>query len=244
MALSDLVVTREMDFVERYAASIGLSVRRCTVIVEGTTDVELFSLAARLEECKSGFDLMGTDLSIVAAGLRENGGTRGVIKELVTLRGLARTCLEPNGKPRYRFVGLLDNDDAGKRAVNLVRNVDVSVIEYKDVWRLWPVMPLTGNLVPSTVKTTFERDNARYKGLDWELEDLLHQRFMDAFLSDHPGVEKKQRRLCHDRVHYELTSHGKALLHRFVKENAMHQDLIGVIEVIRALRHYLGLKAN
>lgn len=236
-------MTADMDFVERYATSIGLAVRRRTVLVEGTTDVELFSLAARMERRKTGFDLLGTDLAIVAAGVGDNGGTRGVVRELVSLRGLARSCLEPNGKPRYRFVGLFDNDEAGKRAVSLVRNVDASIVEYKDVWRLWPVMPLTGNLVPSTVQTTFERENACYKGLDWELEDLLHQGFMEAFFSDNPRA-LRQRRTCLDCAHYELTPDGKALLHRFVKHNAMHEDLIGVIGVLRALRHYLGLKSS
>ena len=45
-----------------------------------------------------------------------------------------------------------------------------------------------------------------------------------------------------DRVHYEWTRDGKAHLHRFTRQHAMYEDLKGVIEALRALRLYLGVK--
>src|SRR5450755_778094 len=86
-------MAEELDPVARYGMGLGLAVRNRTVLVEGTTDAELFHLAARLEREATGLDLLGTDLAILAAGSGDLGGTRGVIRELVCLRGLARVCL-------------------------------------------------------------------------------------------------------------------------------------------------------
>jgi hypothetical protein len=45
------------------------------------------------------------------------------------------------------------------------------------------------------------------------------------------------------KTHRDLTRDGKAKFHEFVKENAVHADLQGVIATIRALRFYLGMPA-
>jgi hypothetical protein len=221
--------------------SLGYRVCPRTVIVEGTTDVELFQLAARLEREATGGELLGQDLSIIAAGVGDLGGTRGVIRELMVLRGLGRTHLLPNGRPVYRFVALFDDDKAGKQAVRAAKDFDTSLLEYKDLFRLCPVMPIPGNLDPGAMQKAFERENAPYKGIEWEAEDLLSEEFYQSFLSDHPAALVKSTS-AGGRIHRDLSKDGKARLHRFVKENAMHKDILGAIEVLRALRFYLGLK--
>lgn len=233
-------MAEELDTVKRYGLALGWELRSRTVLVEGTTDAELFQLAARLERNKTGVDLLGGELAIVAAGAGDQGGTRGVIRELVCLRGLARTCLLPNGRPRYRFVGLFDNDKAGRQAVSAARNLDTSILEYKDVFRLWPVLPSGGNLDPKTLQKSFDRENTHYNGLDWELEDLLPEQFFDAFLADHPNAVTKTTSIG-GKIHRDLTRDGKAHLHRFVKRYAMHEDLLSVIDVLRAIRFYVCL---
>ncbi|MDQ3776810.1 MAG: hypothetical protein M3461_21900 [Pseudomonadota bacterium] len=234
-------MAEELDSVARYAMVLGFAIRPRTVLVEGTTDVELFRLAARLECERTGIDFLAKDLAIVAAGERDRGGVHGVIRELLALRGMARTCLLPNGRPRYRFIGLFDNDKAGQEAVKLARVIDTSILEYKDVFRLWPTMPLAGNLDPGTMQKTFERQNADYKGLKWELEDLLPQQFVAAFLSDYPGAVAHSMSL-RGKVHRDFTRDGKAHLHRFVKQHAVRDDLATVVEVLKAIRFYLGLQ--
>jgi len=233
-------VPEEIDSVARYARFLGFTARRRTVLVEGTTDEDLFLLAARLEHEATGSDLLGEDLAIVAAGVGDRGGTRGVIRELVSLRNMAYTCLLPNGKPRYRFIGLFDNDKAGKEAVHLASYVDNSILEYKDVFRLRPIMPSTGNLDPQTLKKTFERQNAEYTGLDWELEDLLPEDFIDAFVSDLPGAVLRTSCIG-GKVHRDFARDGKSRLHRFIKQYAIRKDIMAVIDVLKALRFYLGL---
>lgn len=230
----------ELDSVAQYGMSVGLAVRPRTVLVEGTTDEALFELAARVECDATGVPLIGEDLAVLAAGERDRGGTKGVIRELFSLRGMARTCLLPNGRPRYRFIALFDNDNAGRRAVALARDVDNSILEYKDLFRLRPAMPLPGSLDPSGMQRAFERDNAKYKGLDWELEDLLPDSLIDAFLTERPYAVLRSFEK-NGRVHRDFTRDGKAHLHRFIKDYAVREDPAVVIEVLSAMRFYLGL---
>lgn len=234
-------MAEELDFVARYAMGDGLAIRNRTVLVEGTTDAELFQLAARLEYEATGTDLLGPDLAIVAAGVGNLGGTRNLCRRLWVLRDLARNCLSESGSLRYRFIGLFDNDDAGKQAVKAVRAFDTSILEYRDVFRLWPVMPLPDSLDPGTVERAVHRANAGYKGLKWELEDLLPQEFVEVFLSEHPGAVAHSTAIG-NRVHWDLTRDGKARLHGFVKRNAVRDDLSGVMEVLKAVRFYLRMK--
>ncbi len=209
-------------------------------MVEGTTDAELFRLAARLELERTGADLFSGGLAIIAAGEGDQGGTRGVVRELNALRCFARASLMSNGRPRYRFVGLFDNDDAGRKAINGARTLDSSILEYKDIFRLQPVMPCTGNLDPTTLQKTFERLNGNYKGLDWELEDLLPKGFFDAFLTECPGAVARSSEKA-GIVHREFTRDGKARLHRFVRQHAIRDDLGGVIETLHSIRFYLAM---
>ena len=234
-------MAEELDFVARYAIGEGLAIGNRTVLVEGTTDVELFQLAARLEYETTGTDLLGPNLTIVAAGIGHLGGTRNLCRRLWVLRDLARHCLSENGSPRYRFIGLFDNDKAGKQAVKSARAFDTSILEYKDVFRLWPVMPLPDNLDPGTVEKAFDRANEPYKGLEWELEDLLPKEFVEVFLSDHPEAVVRSTSI-EKKVHRDLTRDGKARLHRFVKQHAVHDDVGGVIEALKAVRFYLRIK--
>ena len=229
-----------IDFIANYGQSHGWNLRPRTVLVEGTTDVGLFELAARLERKKTGLDLFENGLAIIAAGEGDQGGTHGVVRELNALRCYARYSLLPNGNHKYRFIGLFDNDDAGRRAINGARVVDKSIHEYKDVFRRRPVMPCNVSLDVKTLGKTFEQLNSDYKGLDWELEDLLTVDFFDAFLADHPSAVRRQTQKG-NRIHRDFTPDGKANLHRYIKGNAIHEDLEAVVEVIKSLRFYLNL---
>ena len=101
-------------------------------------------------------------------------------------------------------------------------------------------MPLPGNLDPGAVQKTFERENSCYKGLDWELEDLLPQEFVEAFLSEHPTAVA-QSKTMKGKVHRDLTRDGKPLLHRFIKQHAVLADLTTIIATLKAIRYYLNI---
>lgn len=230
-----------LDSVQRYASTLGIRVQPRTVLVEGTTDVDLFELAAKYERQEAGLDLLGGGFAIVAAGVGEQGGTKGVVRELVSLRAVARTVLLSDGRPKYRFMGLFDNDNAGRQSVKGAHDFDTSIIEFRDMFRLWPVLPIPMDLDPTSLQRRFESENANFKGIDWELEDLLPASLIDAFVDEHHGAVARTSPM-NGKIHRDFTRDGKAKLHRFVKDNALHADLIGVIEALKAIRSYLGFR--
>ena len=228
------------DSVVNYCESLGFSAKPRTVLVEGETDVDLFSRAAASEKRHTGSDLLNHEFGIGAAGKGDNGGTKGVLRELTVLKALARITLLPNGRPKYRFIGLFDNDDAGKYAVRTAGVFDSSVIEFRDVFRLWPSMPVVTNFDSNSLRKAFEAENEPCKGLDWEIEDLLPESFLSAFMAEKPGCVLRTIKKC-DRTHRDYSRDGKAKLHRFIKDNAVHADLGEVIQTVRRLRSYMGL---
>lgn len=229
----------QLDIVARYGLSRKWHLRQRSVLVEGTSDVTLFGLAANHYLRKHHKALLA-DMAIVAAGEGDRGGTHGVIRELVTLRSLAAVHLSPTGRPVYRVIGLFDSDTAGNKAVRGAREVDASIIEYRDVFRLRPAMPKDGSLDPSALQRSFERLNEPYQGLSWELEDLVDAEFMELFLSERPSALMREETMS-GSTHRELTRDGKSQLVRFCKDHAELQDLAKIVEVLHALRHYLNL---
>jgi hypothetical protein len=103
-------------------------------------------------------------------------------------------------------------------------------------------MPCEGNLDPKTLERTFDRLNTDYRGLHWELEDLLPASFIDAFLKDHPTAVRSAMPMA-GKIHREFTPDGKARLHRYIRDYAIREDLSEVIGVIKAMRFYLCLPA-
>ena len=236
-------MVKNLDYIARFARAKNFDIRPRTVFVEGVTDVELLKLAAKLEKENTGIDLLGDHLAIIAAGERDRGGVKGVCRELVCFKNMAGGCLLPNGRPKYRFVGLVDNDRAGRQATHDVRKIDTSILEFKDVFRLWPIMPLSHNRDPGALRKSFEHENREYKGLDWELEDLLPETLLEGFLDEFPTAVVRSNSM-HDKMHRDWTPDGKARLHRFVKKCAIHVDLVAVVDVLRALWHYLGIRLS
>lgn len=230
-----------MDIVAKYGASKGWRLLPRSVLVEGTSDVSLLTLAADHFHRETGKALLG-DLAIVASGEGDRGGTSGVVRELVVLRNLATAYLSPAGFPVYRVIGLLDDDTAGRKAVTGARKIDVSIKEYYDVFRLRPIMPRTGSLDPSALERDYEKQNALYKGLAWELEDLVGEPLMSLFLEEYPTALVRVGKSS-DAVHRDLTRDGKSQLVRFCNAHADLENLQGFVDVLHALRHYLRLPA-
>ena len=231
----------EIDLVARYCVSKGWCLLPRTILVEGTSDVSLFKLAAERFQQKTGKDIFA-GLAIVAAGEGDRGGTSGVVRELVTLRSLAAAYLSAAGLPVYRIIGLFDNDTAGQKAVNGARILDTSIIEYRDVFRLRPIMPSTGSLDPCALKLNFNKQNEAYKGLTWELEDLVGETLIALFLEEYPKALLREQKIS-DAVHREFTRDGKTHLMRFCQENADLANLQRLIDVLHALRHFMNLPA-
>ena len=92
-----------MDAIAIYGMSKGWQLRKHIVLVEGTSDEALFRLADELLR-PVGIELLGEEISIVAAGEHDRGGTFGVGRELITLRSMAPYILDQDGS---LFIGQL-----------------------------------------------------------------------------------------------------------------------------------------
>ena len=203
----------------------------------------MFSLARELEIAASGNDLYTGGLSIIAPGKGDCGGVSGVVRELTILRGLSAFVLDGQGRKKYRIIGLVDDDSAGRRAISTARSLDSSVREYRDLFRIRPNMPTRGNLDPQTLGRTFDRLNEQYNRIDWEMEDLLPVGLVESFIDEHPS-SLIRRDAVEGKVHWKLTSDGKARLHSYLRINAIHEDLSAVCAVIRSVRFLLNLDAK
>ena len=210
------------------------------MLVEGTSDERLFALAREFEIAASGDDLYAGELSIVAAGVGDRGGVSGVIRELTVLRSLSEFVLDRRGRQKYRIIGLVDDDVAGRRAISRACGLDASVRECRDLFRIRPVMPTTGNLDPGTLGRTLERVNEQYSRIDWEIEDLLPVDLVESFVDEHPS-SLVRRDVVAGKVHWELTWDGKARLHGYVHMHAIYEDLSAVRALIRSVRFLLNL---
>lgn len=226
-----------------YGLERGWTLSPNTVLVEGTSDQDFFQLARDLEKEESGVDLFSDGLSIVAAGIGDKGGVSGVVRELTVLRSLSEFILGPSGRPKYRFVGLVDHDYAGRLAVKSARSINAGMREYRDLFYLRPVMPTSGNLDPVTLGKSFERLNREFCNLTWETEDLLPVSFISAFLDENPSVciDKND---VQGKVHWQFTKEGKSKLHRFVKSQAVYDDFSSAHDVIRSIRFVLNLPSR
>lgn len=229
----------DLDVVARYAASQGLQIAYKTLLVEGTTDVNLLVRAAASRN--GGAPLIGESFAVVAAGVGDRGGAAGVVRELIALRQISRAALGPNGMPLYRFAALFDNDIPGNTAVRTACGIDSSIIENRDVFKLYPVMPVAHMIEPGAIGRELVKQNQRYRGLKWEIEDSLDTQFVEYFLDEHPSALIRRDTIA-DKIHWELTDDGKARLHRFVHESATDADLAGPRQILLAIRSYLNVK--
>lgn len=233
-------MTQADDLFARYCQASGYPVERRTILFEGTTDVALLNLAARLERQKTGENLLDS-LSLIAAGEKDRGGTTGVIRELNCLRSIASRTLSPQGSNTYRVIGAFDDDSAGRKAVKAARDMDASIIEYKDIFRIRPEMPRPGNLDPKALGKAFDDHNLPFKGMEWEIEDLLGSSLVEAFLDEYPSVVRRER-TENGKTHRDFSPDGKARLHRYVSDYAIWEDVRSCVELLRSFRYYLGLR--
>jgi hypothetical protein len=128
-----------MDMVAAYAAAKRWTLRPNIVLVEGTSDEALFRRTDELAR-QAGQRLLD-ELSIVAAGRQDRGGTFGVARELITLRSMVPFVLDRHGRTIYRVMGLVDNDHAGRRIIQDVLRMDRGAFEFRDIVALRPVPP-------------------------------------------------------------------------------------------------------
>ena len=228
------------SIVELWALQIGWNIDKCNVIVEGTSDVSFLHRARDLWLAENSCDIFGDGFAVVAAGNREDGGVDGVKRRFNAVRQLAEVDVDANGDRRYRFIGLLDNDHAGRRALHQTCEFDRRVVRYQDLFLLHPDMPCANGDPGPEVERRAQSLNASYSDLDWEIEDLLPENLHHAFQGQFPNAILSAISQ-NGRTHREFTRGGKVQFRRFILNEAQSEDIVELVHLVCALRDYLGL---
>ncbi|MGD9918479.1 MAG: hypothetical protein AB7U46_10690 [Paenirhodobacter sp.] len=229
-----------IGLVERYANGKGWNVGTANVLVEGTSDVRYLRLARDIWQRESNHDLFDSGFAVFEAGLKDDGGVQGVVRELQTLRQMASQDAASLMTER-NFVGLFDNDDAGRKHARMLCEMDFRVKHYRDVFLLHPIMPTSNGVLGPELQRRAEAQNRSCVGLDWEIEDFLSEDLIREFCNAHPRALVRKQEMA-GRVHYEFSKAGKEHLQGYVAKEALVDDVIELIRLICALRDYLGLE--
>ena len=231
-----------MDMIANYISSKSWKLRPNIVLVEGTTDEQLFTLADTLSAA-AGCTLLGEEVSVVAAGRRDRGGTFGVARELITLRSMVPLVLNSDGGPAYRVVGVVDNDNAGRRIIDDVTRLDRGALEFRDIVALRPITPIFTEINPSFRKSQYDHINLPHQGLDWEIEDAISSRLLSKFEQKN-NFRSPRKTTIGGKTHRVFSPPAKMALHQFVQNEATLEDVADVIEIVSMIRSMLGLSVS
>jgi hypothetical protein len=212
------------------------------LIVEGSRDVRLLHLAARVERELSGENLLH-NLSIFHPGEGRAGGTYNITDMYITLRNIAEYELDANGNRKYFVFVLVDNDPQGRSLTKSLRAINSNIIEFRDIFRLYPTMPRVTNCHHQHIQQVLDRENSSCKGLDWEMEDYLSKRIWQIFIENECANDPS---LCRpvirgDKTHRNLTDIQKGHLHRLIHNSAQYEDVENIVGILRSLRQYLKI---
>ena len=230
-----------ITLVEQFCQQIGWNVGECTVVVEGTSDVAYFERASMLYKQTHGNAILGTDFAVVAAGQRDDGGVDGVNRRLNAARQIAEADRGPMGATRYRFVGLFDNDRAGRRALDNACRFDRRLNPYVDLFLLHPVMPILNANPQSSLKIDILKANQPFAGLDWEVEDLCSESLLARFEANNPSAVTNKV-VVSGRIHRDFDRLAKPELKKYFLQHAVLSDVHEMVKLLVALRSYLGLR--
>lgn len=225
---------------EWIASKRGWLLRHGNAMVEGTSDVAYFKIADRLYTLAHGKKLIGSDFSIFAAGLGDDGGTYGISERFPALFEMASLDLDANGKRRFRVIVLVDDDKMGQAAVAGITRGHRRIIEYDTIFKLRRTMPLKAGSTKSLAEKT-KTANACYTALECTIEDVLDTNLVGRFILSMPNAVYKPDEVAASGVHRHFTEEGKRKLLQFVERNATFQDMATMVEILKALRSYVEL---
>jgi hypothetical protein len=199
------------------------------------------TLAAKLHYERHRIAILGRDFGVLFAGKQDDGGVDGLNRRFSAVRQIADADRAADGRLRHNFIGLYDNDHAGRIALQNACRFDPRLRRCRDLFLLHPIMPSSSGADYGELERRFERQNAAFRGLDWEIEDLLSERLLDGFQAVRPDAIQRIRE-CGGRKHRDLTREGKRRLHEYVEEYALLEDLVEIVRLVRALRDYVGVR--
>ena len=226
------------DFVREFARRMGWGeFSLCNLMLEGTTDADLFRIANDLYRAKTGNSLIDNEFGIFAVGERGDGGTNGIRERLRTLSANLRADpIDENGRP-IRVICLMDDDPAGLGAF---RDLKKSFTPWQDIFRIQRQFPRVTR-DPSTFGKMWKKQNTQWADLNCETEDLINKELLDYFASENPTALKKREETESGICHFDFDGLAKPKLVRFVRKNASLEDMRLLVEQLQGFRWLLRL---
>jgi hypothetical protein len=143
----------------------------------------------------------------------------------------------------FRAVVILDNDSEGRRTCKYLTDRYIKLRENRDEFLLKRVFPRDSQ-EPENLVEIIKAANEAWHTLDCEIEDLLSRELLDVFMEERPEAFRNQPAVANGGHHVELTVIGKSALCSWVPDVANLEDLERMVELLKSLRYYLGLKPN
>ena len=222
------------------ASKLGWRLARGNVMVEGTSDVEYFKIAAGLYNVKTGLNLIGKDFSVFAAGEKDDGGAPGIMERFPSLFTTAMHDVDAASTIKYRIIAMADDDHYGKIAVNAVPKGHRSIFEYEHIFRLRRVMPLRAGS-RDALKNQTRHSNEEFGTLDCVIEDLLSLALAKEYQKLNPCHISGSILTFGKGHHAPWTPQGKSGLLKFARNRAEFDDVEMLVNVLKSLRSYVGL---
>jgi predicted glycoside hydrolase/deacetylase ChbG (UPF0249 family) len=94
---------------------------------------------------------------------------------------------------------------------------------------------------PTQLGNATTLENAPWKRLDCEVEDLLSADLLQRFVKQATNALRHEPQFIDSAHHFEFHEGVKPELFRFVTKQATLDDIHGVVEVLKSLRFYMGL---
>ena len=160
-----------------------------------------------------------------------------------TLQTIARGDIDSKGNVQYYVFVLVDNDYAGRNVIKYLEKDALKAIECRDIFCINPIMPKDVNPHYEHIKKSLERENAPYKGLDWEMEDYISDRIWKIFINDECAKDPLlcKPKVCHDKIHRNLNDIQKGRFHDIINNSACYEDIENIVHLIKTLRIYLKI---
>ena len=185
---------------------------RYHVWTEGETDVTILSLASRLAAGRLNGGLL-EGLEIVATGMGREGGTTNMISVVMERR---------THKSRDLF--LLDNDPPGRRAKEILKDLDQRTMLLPEVF--------------------CRKQGACADMVEVEIEDLISLSCIDRFFEARRDLTPEYEGLHYgspEKRHLVVRGADKGALVDWLCDNASYEDLERVTFVLCEIRQNLGL---
>lgn len=226
--------------VRQYASRYNWPIAEYSILVEGETDARYLSLASRLHRDDTGCDLMPRGkVSAFPTGSGDDGGTHGILRHFSTLQDIIAWSGDEDGRVMFKLIALVDGDSAGKAAFRALAAKSMDYRPWREIFLLQRNIP-RGNMDPEFVGRLVARENEDIR-LDCEIEDLVSQDLVRAYLADNPRALRCAPVFRGEHMRVQFADGEKGKFCRFVESYATCSDLAKIIELLKTLRFFMGL---